>query len=84
MKQVPIYLDFNRNTVIGYANIDETKIPKDVNWVLAVGAVAERPIEKGKTDSLKRGIHTTTYEIDCLSLQSDEAYAEYLRSSHYF
>jgi len=83
MKQIPILKDFNPDEVIGYLNIDETKIPDNPYWLLALGAKIERTLQPGKTGGLFRRADEE-YELVCMSIQTDEQYAQYLRNHGMF
>lgn len=74
MIEVPIVINYDHTRVIGTAQIDETKLPKFMDYCLTLGY---RAIDVN-INSSEEDIGTLT----CLSVQANSAYYQYLRNEY--
>lgn len=78
MIKVPVTIGFDQSQTIGLMEIDETKLPKDPNFVFAIGYRITH-LEDIDVDAL---VYNGRYDLKVLSLTSDSAYAAYLKQAY--
>lgn len=70
MKTIPVLLNFEQDSEIGFLNIDETKLPSVPNFLFALGYKAlEMDLSTGDVSK---------YELVCVSVVQDAQYLKYL------
>lgn len=78
MIQVPIKTSFGlESNIIGWAWIDETKLPETANWLLSLGidALEMQDIPPG---TVPTRVYVGKYELKELAIVSDGNYLKYL------
>ena len=72
-KQIPITINFDNERIIGFADIDLSKIPKQPNYVFSIAVMVK--------DALADGTITDS-ELVQLALMHQDDYKKYLESEH--
>jgi hypothetical protein len=73
MITVPVVLGFDDRRKIGTLTIDEDALPETPDFVFALGYLSK----DARLDANGRVV-TTSYDLICVSVQPDEAYAAFL------
>lgn len=77
MIQVPIKTKFNDGEIVGWATIDETKLPATANWLLSLG-IDVLEMQDIKPGTVPTTLYVGKYELKELAIVSDGEYLKYL------